>query len=126
MCAKLQIKERHMRSWSAYVAATGVVAFLLVCGHVPYKAKAASAEHTESYTVCIGESEKLCPEQPQHDAWFPCGTTEIDAARSLCKTYYSSRQEVMPFRILKLYDENGNRCGYAGFRILCFGSVMQK
>jgi hypothetical protein len=98
-----------------------IISLILLTSALVIEQAAAMDAPSENYTVCTGEYEKLCPETPPHDAWFPCGISPEDAGRSVCKVYTEKGQQIKPFRVLRLYVESGNRCGYAVFQVMCLG-----
>jgi hypothetical protein len=75
--------------------------------------------------ICIGEYEKLCRAETHADAWYPCGTQVEDAGRQVCTVYTSTGSVIKPFRILRVSDEGGNKCGYAVFDITCLDQSQQ-
>jgi hypothetical protein len=90
---------------------------LLIIGAVGTLTSPAMADQT--LRVCIGEYEKLCRAETHSDAWFPCGASAEDAGRSICTIHTATGPSLKPFRILKVSDEPGNKCGYAVFDITC-------
>jgi hypothetical protein len=76
----------------------------------------------ETFVVCIGQYEKLCPTKR---AWFPCGTPQEEAGRSVCTVYTAKGQTVRPFKILRVRDIPGNRCGYLILEITCLDNVSK-
>jgi hypothetical protein len=90
--------------------------FILSCmAAVGFSNAAGAADKT--FRVCIGQYEHLCPTAKQ--AWFPCGTAPEEAARTVCTIHTAAGPTVKPFRMLKVFDVSGNRCGYAGIDVIC-------
>ncbi|MBH5396324.1 hypothetical protein HZZ13_00620 [Bradyrhizobium sp. CNPSo 4010] len=65
------------------------------------------------FSVCEGEFERNCPD---HDAFTYCGTIN-GWAEQACKIQNS--REPPKYRLIKLQDRSGNKCGYAQWKVIC-------
>ena len=79
----------------------------------------------ETFEVCIGQYEKLSPTRTTQRAWFPCGTLQEEAGRSVCTVYTARAQTVRPFQIRRVREDPGNRCGYLVLEITCLDNVSK-
>lgn len=89
----------------------------VVCVSVGVAFAGSPARSDETFRICIGQYEHLCPTAKR--AWFPCGTDPQAAARMGCTIHTAAGPNIKPFRVLKIFDRAGNRCGYAGFNVIC-------
>jgi hypothetical protein len=90
---------------------TYIVASLIV---LPAVAQApGTLSQAPTFSVCEGEYERNCP---NHDAYTYCGTI-TGWAEQACKIQNSP--EPAKYRLIKLQDRSGNRCGYALWRVMC-------
>jgi hypothetical protein len=79
----------------------------------------ASSARAETYQVCTGEDASKCP--GAFDRWFPCGTSPIEAAQTVCRVYDADGRPVnRRFREPGIrYIKEGGRCGYGGYIVEC-------
>jgi hypothetical protein len=90
----------------------------VICALIAASAISSSPVYADqTFRICIGEYDYLCP--TAKSAWFPCGVTQEVAAQSVCTIHSATGQTTKPFRILKVYDNPGNKCGYLGIDVVC-------
>ncbi len=66
-----------------------------------------------TFSVCEGEYERSCPD---HEAFTYCGTIN-GWAEQACKIQNS--RELPKYRLIKLQDRPGNKCGYGLWKVIC-------
>jgi hypothetical protein len=70
-------------------------------------------QQQQQFDVCIGEYEGKCF---SHTVWLPCGVDINAWAKQTCSSLLGGEGG---FNSAQLQNKEGNRCGYAQYRIIC-------
>lgn len=71
----------------------------------------------QSRTICIGGDRTQCP--AQSDFWFPCRTSEAEAARKTCAVQMGGFERKRDYNFGRLYVRAGGFCGFIGLWVEC-------
>lgn len=99
--------DRPLPAAKAIIFLAGIVCFTF----------SAPAYADDVYTICIGEYKDRC--EAQSDVYFYCGTSPQQAGAALCTVPTTTGKTVSNFTLLPLDVRDGNKCGYARYRITC-------